>query len=134
MSARDPDELGAKASSYQGRVLTDRRRNLSIYYEEAMRMVSETKDDGEAAYARKMVDFLENRIASNESLWAIYNGQVEEARTNEFYEISKKSWMYAIPNALSKLEEGLQGPYTFGEQVVSSQFGFFQSIYRVFGL
>jgi len=117
MSARDPDELAEKASSHQGRVLADRRSNLDKYMIEAKHLAFE--DGGTDEYAMKMIQFLDEKMASNESLWVIYNGQAEQARMDEFFQLSKNIWIDSLPNAMGKIEDTFEGPYTFGNHVVS---------------
>lgn len=82
-------------------------------------MEQASKDEGEAAYARKIIQFLEDRMSFNESLSSIYNGQASEERTDEFFEISKKKWIEALPDTLGQLEEAIEGPYLFGDEIVS---------------
>ena len=126
MGARDPDELASKLKSYQGRVLDERRKTLISYLATARQQAEQGSNEDAQAYEWKIVRVIERRVESNEALWAIYNGMVSEAEQNLFFEISTKSWTQSIPNALSKLEKAFQGPYTFGNQLVSDRY-FLQS-------
>ena len=117
MCARDYDELNSKAASYQGSVLTFRRQNLETYLTEARQSIDSSDEEGKE-YWRKLVNFLQDRIVSNDSLWAVYYGQASKERIEEFFEISRKTWVEALPKALGRLEEHLGGPYLFGDQIV----------------
>ena len=119
MSARDPDELSEKSSSYQGRVLAARRRNLQTYIDEAKELAETSRNGDEVAYAKSMMEFLATRIDSNEALWAIYNGKVTDEKTNELFETSRKIWAHVLPETLDKLEGVFEGPFLFGDQIVS---------------
>ena len=122
MCARDPRELKSKAGAYQGHILTERRKNLQVYIAEVRLSidgagVAENGDDP-PVYDQKMLTFLEGKAAANESLWTVYNGAADERRHDEFFEVSKRTWAEALPDALQKINDALEGPYCLGEQVV----------------
>ncbi|WWD20307.1 hypothetical protein CI109_104783 [Kwoniella shandongensis] len=120
LSARDKKELADKGADGPGRALTLRRAALRRYLEEAKQAASENSiapKDGGLSYEQKVVKFIEDKLQSNEHIWALYNGQAGEENEKAFFDISTKTWLEALPEAFSKLESTIKGPYALGDQV-----------------
>jgi hypothetical protein len=67
----------------------------------------------------KTLNFLKEKQEANLVLWNLYNGQAGKDNEEKFFEASKKAWSESLPDVLSKLDEGMKGPYALGDQVVS---------------
>ncbi|KAK8849678.1 hypothetical protein IAR55_005013 [Kwoniella newhampshirensis] len=120
LSARDKKELANKAADGPGRSLSLRREALRRYLEEAKQAATENTvapKDGGLTYEQKIVNFIEDKLQSNEHIWSLYNGQAGEENEKAFFDISTQTWTEALPDAFSKLETAIRGPYALGDQV-----------------
>ncbi|WVR08056.1 hypothetical protein IAU60_005102 [Kwoniella sp. DSM 27419] len=120
LTAQDAAELKLKASRPPGQSLTGRKEALQRYLEEAKKAVAGSTvaaKEGHLTWDQKTVKFLEEKLQSNEQLWELYNGKAGDERQKVFFEVSRKSWTEALPEAFNKLEDALKGPYALGDQI-----------------
>ncbi|WVQ79181.1 hypothetical protein IAT38_001277 [Cryptococcus sp. DSM 104549] len=121
LAAKDSEELKAKAAHAPGQSLTDRRTALHTYLAEAKKQASESSvssaKDGGLTYEQKLVQFLEEKVKSNDQIWELYNGKAGSEREKAFFEISAKTWSESLPGTFAKLDSLIKGPYILGDQV-----------------
>ena len=123
------DELSTKSSGGEGKLLNDRKAGLARYVSEAEHLAEKAGagKEGRVTYEQKMLAFLQEKQAANELLWQLYNGQAGKEREEAFFTASEKSWTEALPQVLAQLDEGVKGPYSLGDQIVSRSLTFSSS-------
>ncbi len=122
----------------QGEFIKQRQEALKRYIVEAQKDVddlpfNEERDDGSSGMGNgnasppslesKTLTFLKEKQEANLILWNLYNGQAGKENDEKFFEASKRAWSESLPEVLSKLDEGMKGPYALGDQVVSRRGG-----------
>jgi hypothetical protein len=121
LACSSSDELATKSKGLEGKLLNDRKEGLSRYVAEAEKLAEQADagKEGRVTYEQKMLAFLQEKQAANDLLWQLYNRQSGKEREEAFFEASEKSWTEALPQVLKGLEEGMKGPYSLGDQIVS---------------
>jgi hypothetical protein len=127
LSARNPEELKAKAEGEQGEFVRQRQEALKRYIAEAQRDLDNAtggagqQDGAVPSFESRTLQFLKEKQEANLVLWTLYNGQAGRENEEKFFEASKKAWSESLPEVLNKLDQAMKGPYALGDHVVSVQ-------------
>lgn len=114
VAARNEKELDSKRKGVPGQILRDRKSALDRFLAEAKKAAA-----AGGSHEAKAVNFLEEKLVANSSLLDIYEGNVDSARTNAFFETSQKTWTEQLSGVFAELEQLVKGPFCLGDQVVS---------------
>ncbi|WWC73698.1 uncharacterized protein I206_107670 [Kwoniella pini CBS 10737] len=120
LAVRDEAELKQKATRPPGKSLAQRRQALRQYLDEAKQAVANSAvvpKEGSSTWEQKTVNFLEEKFKSNEQIWELYNGQSGDDKKEQFFEVCRKTWTESLPNAFSRLEGLIKGPFALGDQI-----------------
>ncbi|ODO00843.1 hypothetical protein L198_03170 [Cryptococcus wingfieldii CBS 7118] len=120
ISAVNEAELKEKASDGPGKALSARKDALTKYLAEARQVVAGSTvapKEGSTTFDQRIVQFLEEKLRTNEEVWKIYHGESASETLDLFYEVSQKAWKERLPEAFSQLENLIKGPYVLGDHL-----------------
>jgi len=119
LSARNADELKAKAEGEQGEFVRQRQEALKRYIAEAQKDLDDAGGGGGPvpSFESKTLQFLKEKQEANLVLWSLYNGQAGRENEEKFFEASRKAWSESLPDVLNKLDQAMKGPYALGDHV-----------------
>lgn len=122
LSARDRTELYEKRKAQQGHMLSSRQVAIERYLAEAKaRLPNPPSQPRSSSPTReeRLVELLTQKAASNAELLAIYNGEADDERRQQFIDSSVEAWCVHLPTAIRKLEALMVGPFALGDDLVS---------------
>ncbi|ODO06807.1 hypothetical protein I350_04167 [Cryptococcus amylolentus CBS 6273] len=120
ISAVNEAELKEKAADAPGKALSARKDALTKYLAEARQVVAGSTvvpKEGCTTFDQRIVQFLEEKLRTNEEVWKIYHGESASETLDQFYEVSQKAWRERLPEAFSQLENLIKGPYVLGDHL-----------------
>lgn len=101
-------------------MLAERREVLAKYIADTKTYSASSPLESMKSFEQKMVMFLGEKAAANNTLHDIYRGEAGKEKEQGFFEASTNAWTKSVPNVVNKLEEIIKGPYALGDQVVST--------------